>query len=1118
MKNYPLTVYKSSAGSGKTFRLAVEYIRLLIEKPDSYRNILAVTFTNKATEEMKMRILSQLYGIANGLPDSKDYFSEVKKGLEESHGTPWADDSIRERAMTALSNLLSNYDQFRVMTIDSFFQVVLRNMAHELQLTANLRVSLNEEELKDLAVDRMIDNLQKNDQVFQAILDYMNENIEESKNWNVIYGIKEFGNNIFKDHYKKHREKLQQLTEKGSNGKTPLALVNEELRKIIATKKNGLMKYGNTFFQLLEDHDLGAEDLKGKSKGIFTYFRDLKKGKYDDDILGKSSKVSDCMESAEAWVGTSARKADVRSLANSCLVSLINEAENYRKKASYDIYTAELTRAHLYQLSLLTTIDDELQLLNQETNSFFLSDTQHLLRAMIGQDDAPFVYEKIGAYLNHIMIDEFQDTSQVQWNNFKVLMLDCMSKGGHNLIVGDVKQSIYRWRDGDWSLLNNIRTHFTERFGKDIEEMVHEDNQSLCWNRRSSRRVITFNNAFFKAAIQEECSLLSEKGVLDSDSEQISIAYKDVEQKIPSARPNEGYVRVSLFDKGKVKEDFRKQALDAMLKHISQLVSNGIPYTNIAILIRENKDISAIAKYFLEHSDIPIVSDLAFRLDASLSVNAIIIALRYLNHPDDILNRAILSNIWQRRIRRETTPTSELFVEEGAQRLALPRELEENRMELLSKPLYELVEKLFTLLELDQLEGQDPYICTFFDHLREFQSDNIADIDGFLNFWDDELFKKTVQSVAVNGVRIVSIHRSKGLEFEHVIIPFCEWDLENNRTKIWCEPDQKERPYDQLPIVSVSYSKKVANSMYADDYYKECLENTMDNLNLLYVAFTRAKKGLVVFGKTDAKSTRSGMIEAVIENVTEEIRKKSSETGDQSPLVIKLDDDGFKDIAYEGEKIIFEYGTISSPQSKNEEKAEGKNTQNVFLQKESPLPLHLRSFPLATSFTQSNESNRYLNEEEENTHNHYMQIGSVLHEVFARIITFDDIEIVLKELEMGGVLYNDDVSVSDVKRLLELNMKDEYIKDWYSGRWEVLTECTILNPTPSSNESHRPRPDRVMIHDGKVVVVDFKFGKPKDEHHQQVKHYMELIGSMGYQDVEGYLWYVYNGLVLKLEA
>ena len=231
-KKQPLTVYKASAGSGKTFRLAVEYIKLLVEDPNSYRSILAVTFTNKATEEMKMRILSQLYGIAHGLPESNSYFGEVKNGLEKNLGTPWAEQSIRERAKTALKNLLSNYDQFRVMTIDSFFQTVLRNLARELQLTANLRVSLSQDESEDLAVDRMIESLKKDDQVFQAIIAYIEENIDEAKSWNVIRSIKSFGKQIFRDDYQKYSHKLQQLSKEKVGGLTYFKWLNKELRKI----------------------------------------------------------------------------------------------------------------------------------------------------------------------------------------------------------------------------------------------------------------------------------------------------------------------------------------------------------------------------------------------------------------------------------------------------------------------------------------------------------------------------------------------------------------------------------------------------------------------------------------------------------------------------------------------------------------------------------------------------------------------------------------------------------------------------------------------------------------------------------------------------------------------
>ena len=1141
--NQPLTVYKASAGSGKTFRLAVEYIKLLVENPTCYRNILAVTFTNKATEEMKMRILSQLYGIAHGLKDSDVYLQEVKKGLEgtdddptegqtgrkKSTNNPWKVESIRERAKTALSNLLSNYDQFRVMTIDSFFQTVLRNLARELQLTANLRVSLSQNESEALAVDRMIESLRKNDEVYQAIINYMFENIEDNKSWNVIRSIKKFGEHIFLDDYKKHSEALRSLSKEHVGKKTYFQWLNDELKAIEKQSAAEVKSEGERFFQVLDAHGLSADDLKNKSRGIVTYFNKLIQGEYGDDAKGKGTKVEDCMNSADAWVGSTQRKAEVRQLAESQLMGLLRQAEDKRQQIQKRANTAYLTRSHLYQLSLLSRIDEEVQSLNKETNSFFLGDTQHLLQSVIGDDDAPFVYEKIGAHLKHIMIDEFQDTSRVQWNNFMVLMIDCMSqRDSHDLIVGDVKQSIYRWRSGDWRLLNDIEGAFRER-GEHLPDLIREI--PLNTNRRSSRRVVTFNNIFFTEAALIEEAQLKERGV-NSGLEQMKTAYDDVAQLIPEDKPQKGYVRLSLFGSEEAEEDkakgktkggkrrdkeatklYKEQVLKALLSHVQQLVTQGVPYSGIAILIRVNSDIPIIANYFLEHSDIPVVSDLAFRLDASLAVNALVMALRYIVNPGDDLNHAALSNLWLRRIRHDSPTMSELFVEESDQRLALPHALTERRMELLSMPLYELTEHLYTVLELEQVEGQDPYLCTFLDLMRNFLIDEVADIEAFLKAWDEELHQKTIQAENVDGVRIVSIHSSKGLEYDQVIIPFCDWPLERNDTQMWCEPPHGLAPYDHLPIAPITYGKKAADSYYSADNQEECLQNTMDNLNLLYVAFTRAKNGLVVFGQANTSNSRSQLLEAIISRLSSHEALKDS-------LYLQEGEDGFAEKAYEGECCLFEYGE----QTPAESKAKEEKSENVFLQDETSLPLRLRSFPLASSFTQSNESERFTREDDEETpREYYMKIGSILHEIFARITTFDDIPRVLRELEMGGVLYNDEISRDQVKELLDKNMDNEQVRAWYSGEWTVMSECTILDPHPEEGPARaqeddwkavkRPRPDRVMVRGGEAIVVDFKFGQPRRAHQEQVRHYAGLLRRMGYQTVHGYLWYVSKGEV-----
>ena len=522
-----LTVYKASAGSGKTFTLSVEYIKLLIKNPMSFRSTLAVTFTNKATEEMKTRILSQLYGIWKQLPKSKDYIEKIKSELGVT------EQFMSDRAKIALFNIVHNYSYFRIKTIDSFFQSVLRNLARELDLTANLRIELNDRQIESIAVDEMIDELGEKDELLKWILGYIKENIDDDKNWNVIGYIKSFGENIFREFYKTKSKELNTLLhEKGF-----FEQYTKRIRTIRDEAEEELKSVAAEFFEALETEGVDITDLSYGKSGPAGYFIKLQNGQYDESIItGRVQKALD-EGSADCWTKKSAPQS-LRHFAEETIVPLLEKAESTRK-SNWKMYaSAVLTLKHLNQLRLLNSIERKVREMNVEANRFLLSDTHTLLHSLIKDTDSPFIFEKIGSHLENVMIDEFQDTSTVQWQNFKVLLEECMSHSEEhgNLIVGDVKQSIYRWRSGDWRMLNNIKSEFPQ-----VSDML--DIRTLTHNYRSSRRVINFNNAFFERAAEIEFDDLKECcGEDDMQlAEQLKSAYADVCQQVPDKREDSGY-------------------------------------------------------------------------------------------------------------------------------------------------------------------------------------------------------------------------------------------------------------------------------------------------------------------------------------------------------------------------------------------------------------------------------------------------------------------------------------------------------------------------------------------------------------------------------------------------
>ena len=1108
-----LTVYRASAGSGKTFTLAVEYISLLVKDPENYQHILAVTFTNKATQEMKMRILSQLYGIANSLQSSQQYFNKVKEK------TNMPDAVIRNNARAALTLLIHRYNNFRILTIDAFFQQVLRNLAHELGQTANLRVDLNNEEITEKAVDQMIESLEKGQPVLQWISTYINNSIEDDNGWNIIGKIKTFGTNIFKDFYKAHEANLKEQLSNADDFKvyeTTLRKRRNDIRKTFNSKAKSILN---------EIKNANLDIPSNYRSGLYKYLTDSAIAPLTNKPL--KAGVLKANESPQNWTSSKCAKADkqqIETLAAEVLSAQLSELIAYNNDNWNEFQSIQLTLSHLSELRLLHAIADAVDNLTKDTNRFMLSNTQALLKELIADSDTPFIFERIGARLKHVMIDEFQDTSTIQWQNFQVLLANCMAQElSQNLIVGDIKQSVYRWRQGDWGILNNIEKSFAHQKIR---------LKTLDYNYRSEKRIIDFNNAFW-----EQCVANTAKEVAQDDAEKAKIvqkAYEDVAQKTHKTTEN-GFVKISLYP-SKVMKD---AVLEELIETIKELFNNGYGGKNqskIAILVRSKSNIQDIVNALLQAfgNEINIVSDEAFRLDASLSVNIIVSAMHLLTHPDDVLTRGKLVKLYNQEVLKKPLTDTDLLVsinesnnidtknidKKERRKLAteqqmaklnsqLPPEYVANRELLLGLPIVDLVDKLFMLFGLDQLEGQSSYICTLYDTLNDFLKDHTADIDDFINEWENSLSSKTIQSDEIEGIRIMTIHKSKGLEFDNVIIPFCNWEMEKKGT-LWCETKNKPAPYNKLPLLPIDFSRdKLIGTVFEDDYKEEHFQNIVDNLNLLYVAFTRASKNLFVFGLRQGKTTldniakgtppgnRSYAIELALRQVSEQLQGSSLSFPD--------------DI---GSEIHFEYGTLV-PETHEKEHAVA---DNPFLIKPDKHIVSIATYPQAATFKQSNKSIEFVKGEDvdPSDRTRYIKIGNVLHQLFSTIYTTADIPARLNELEQQGIIYNDEITSAQLRTRIEDAITNPQVQEWFSKRWQLYNECTILEYNKDTNEMEEHRPDRVMTDGKEFVVVDFKFGKEREEYKKQVQQYMEILIRMGHKKVSGYLWYVVKNNVVEV--
>ncbi len=1072
-------LFKASAGSGKTYNLAMQYLALLIAKGEGeYRHTLAVTFTNKATAEMKDRILEFLEKFWKGTADNADK-ETLRKLLREDYNLTLTDEELQERCHKALWAILHDYGRFCVSTIDAFFQTVLRNMAHELGLSARLQADLDDKNIVELAVENLLENLRHDDaEVLPYLKNYIEQKLADGKSWDVRGELKGMAKMLFEEAYLKRVLNPEDKPFDLENITHFRQLLKEEREK--ASKP--VMQCAEKFEEVLRNLGMDYEELVTYSTQVKKFVEAMKAGQLDVEY-GKNLQK---MENGEMDIlSARLRKEPSMRPVREQLVSRLSLLHNTFEQASARVRSIDIVSRNLSPMGLLGAIDKEVTRLSGERNRFMLARTPILLKRMVGSDDASFVFERIGTTFNNIMIDEFQDTSQLQWENFRSLLLDNLSSGGLSMVVGDIKQSIYRWRNGDWHILHGL-----EHNGYQGTPLTQ---RPLDTNYRSQGKIVDFNNSFFPHAAQRLDQI--------AGTTQLTELYSDVHQNIDLKHKSKdaGWVRITICHSNdkEVTEAWPRRMLDDVCQQVTELHRHGVAYNEMAFLLRKGKYIAPLIQHFSERMpQVRLVSDEAFLLGTSVSIGMLMGALQMVDDPErnPIAARFVAKHYLRDVMRKDVTESDFLLPPLNE---LLPEAFIQHLDDLQRLPLYELCERLVGLLSLNKIEGQEAYLLCFFDELSNYLHENPADIPTFIQYWDEHLKEVAVPGGEADGIRILTIHKSKGLAFHTVLMPFAEWTIEKDiRTDgdpQWCRPERP--PLNEMGSISVQLtSKKVVGTPFEGDFELEHLNKRADELNALYVAFTRAKENLLVWGLSKTEMPQDKTDESVADLMHQclgKVTEMEASTCDEDPTL-----------------TTYTMGSLrSKPLSE-------KHSESCMLQ---------GAFEEGTSFTfqQSGDAQEFVQKGEDEVDEQqltYLKKGKLLHYVFSQINSADDIERVTRRLAQQGILKSE-TQLKQVRQLAHNGLRSPRVQDWFSGKYQLFNERNILVPSPENEKLEKRRPDRVMMSPERIIIVDFKFGRPTEEHQKQVARYIEILQDMYPQKhVEGWLWYVYRNKVEEVSV
>ncbi len=1102
----PLKILKASAGSGKTFSLTLHYITLLLTNENSYREILAVTFTNKATAEMKERILSVLHGLALGDESSK---TAAFRNKLLAQFPDWSTQQIQQKAYQVYRRILHDYSHFTVSTIDGFSQKVIRSFTYELNLDAAYTIEMNTNRVKaDLTImlNQLLDD---RPDLLDWIIDFAEKKINNNENWNYRHQLTKLAGLIFSENFQEFDGNLI-----SADTHQIFNLLNKEILEKTQSYLDGFSTAIQSFQETFKSLQVDEEEMKGKSRNKLIVAGKISAHVHQlslSDLQKTLDKFLSLIDNEDAFTD---QQKNIRHDLIQGFAPVLGPFEELRNLLP--IYIAyHAVQGNLYYLRLLKEMSDLLGTWRKENSAQLISDSQMLLNklGLDNNNDPTFIWEKIGNRYNYFLFDEFQDTSRIQWKNYSPLLLNALgnTQGKHHehLIVGDVKQSIYRWRNGDWRiLLQQVEEQVANTFHLTADNKnLFIENGTLETNYRSLPNIIRLNNYLYEQIPHLLQQVLNDKVALEISDEgsqwwhqtqndsMLVRAYENSQQEIPTNKidneAEQGSIEIVYFPV----EDGRQRAnqvMDIAIAHLCQKIGEWISSgryeaKQIGILVRSNAQALCVIQELMAYKnnvglDFEVISGDALSLASNDAIVLLIETLTAFVYTSDqhTIHHARMAYLYQLIQHQQTfAPQAWLqFHENNISKLEslLPRELTTNWDQWQKLPLVHLVEKLIEIYNLTTEDNPHlPYLLTFKDLVDSFTAKGERGITQFLEFWEEDGNKSVLPSNGkINAIEVTTIHKSKGLAYDVVMIPFCSWKIDGMvNGDFWIHTDNT--PFAKLGKIPIKYNGSLANSIFYKPYYEEMLFNYMDALNTLYVATTRAVQHLYISAP------------AFKENVD---KKSGVQTG------VEIKNEFIGDLLYqvlssEGAPFKLVEGTLSIDQILSPRDEEQPSDENMAL----------HSYPIsqvlekALSKSGKRSINTILLMEKAS------QYGILAHEVIAEAGLESDIDKIIGRYIEEGILAEENKAIL-LEEIRQIWHHPE-INQWITGDYKIWNEAAII-----TSEGKTIRPDKVFSSSTETIVLDFKFTNDNYVAHKtQVDQYMSTLTNLGYQQVRGYLYY-----------